>query len=95
MITVYIVEEEGLAYWRWDYPGTVVELIQDWKQGKAPSWYGCSTNYRGKLVELLTPEAQGEALRGARARANLHMPEDTYLRVDSVVYPAPRIGSTR
>jgi hypothetical protein len=93
MISIFVIEELGKAYWRWEYPGTVVELLHDWKTCRAPSWYGCAQNYRGNLVQLHTEQERLETIQAARGRAYLFTSDLTYLVIDGVRYDVPAIGS--
>lgn len=34
---IFIEEEYGYAYYLWDYPGSIEELIADYRAGRAPS----------------------------------------------------------
>lgn len=54
MISVFIREEYGYRYWRWDYSGTHEELIADWKAGLAPlNFFDPSVGeYKGTMTQL-------------------------------------------
>lgn len=51
-VKVSVEEEYGYRLWTWDYPGTVEELVADWKAGVAPlNFFDPSmSDFKGTLV---------------------------------------------
>lgn len=49
MLNIFINEEFGFKHYHWEYPGTIDELIMDWKSDYAP-WGG--KPFQGTLTEL-------------------------------------------
>lgn len=61
-LRIYIEEEYGYRDWIWTYPGTVKELIADWKRGRrpvCPTYYlqydgrgGAFTDWKGEVDQI-------------------------------------------
>ena len=54
-LLVFIEEEYGWRYWRWEYPGTADELRADWKAGRVPKDLGYVASvpgFRGTITEI-------------------------------------------
>ena len=98
MVTVFIEEEYGYAYYTWDYPGFMQSLISDWNKGRMPF-----EGHAGLIQEIRLSESlmDDDALNDYFARARkaqasadatvyLHEIEDTKLVVGGKVYRHPR-----
>jgi hypothetical protein len=54
-VLIFIDEEYGWRYWRWDYPGTPDELRADWQAGRIPpglGYVGRTPSFRGTITEI-------------------------------------------
>jgi hypothetical protein len=57
---IFVDEEYGWKYHRWDYPGTSEDLREDWKAGRIPPGLGyvrSEPGFRGTIEEI---EPMGE-----------------------------------
>lgn len=59
---VFIDEEYGYRYWTWHFPGTMDELIAEWKAGQTPRGVGYvySKEFLGTIEQAGTPESPEE-----------------------------------
>ena len=56
MLRVFVEEEYGYRYWTWNFPGTVDELIAEWKAGRIPSvGYIYRGEFKGTCEQVETP----------------------------------------
>jgi hypothetical protein len=86
---IYICEEYGYREWIWDYPGTVEELISDWKAGIAPLNFmnPSEGTYRGTMIQITDDDLESVNIKVMfPIRGHVHMEDDTYLEVDGVSY---------
>jgi len=57
MLKIFIEEEYGYAYHTWNFPGSVEELIAEWKAGRIPHvGYVFGKEFRGTCEPVETPE---------------------------------------
>lgn len=86
---IQITEEYGYREWVWEFPGTLAELVEDWRNGRVPLLKDHLTKeqtrpippYRGKLIRLtskINPNEEWDAY------AHIHMMDDTYLEINGV-----------
>lgn len=82
-LVIWVEEEYGYRDWRWDYPGTVEELVADWNDGLAPTNFfdPSDGNYRGTMTEVDGP------VKPRDGYVHVHEASDTYLKVGGQVYP--------
>lgn len=92
MLRIYLDVEYGYKSWYWFYPGTEEELIEDWKNGKAPlySFDPSVGGFKGEMEEV-EEEDLWEWLEGCgqgsnAIKAHVHDEDDTYLSVDGKIY---------
>lgn len=77
MLKVFVVEEYGYAYHIWEYPGTVDELVADYRAGRAP--FG--VEYDNSMPPKPLRRAKGE--KRYRGECRRFHDEDLLLEVET------------
>ena len=88
---VQITEEYGYREWVWEYPGSLIDLLTDWRAGNVPLLedhltdqekvkLGGIRSYKGNLIRLasVSPQETWDAY------AHIHMTDDTHLEINGI-----------
>ncbi len=94
MIKILCNEEHGYKHWYWNYPGTIDELIVDWKVGKIPFLYHCfHDDFSGQVVEVEATKVAYEMFMDQWSstdikvvKCHIHMFDDSWLQVGLILY---------
>ena len=91
MLKIYVEEEYGFRNWVWMFPGSIPELVAEWKAGRAPLNYFDPSlgKLKGEFTEFgldcpndVSFYADLDNLRrSADAYIHTHELEDTYLGI--------------